>query len=57
MNIRKKASGIAFTATLLSALVATIAAPLAFASVSVGSAGFVPRGGTSPGTVTFTFPR
>jgi hypothetical protein len=55
LNIRRKGAGIAFTATLLSALVATVAAPLAFASVGVTSAGSVPRGGTSTGTATFTF--
>lgn len=55
MNIRRKGAGIAFTATLLSALVATVAAPLASASVSVTSAGAVPRGGTSSGTASFTF--
>src|SRR5207248_806829 len=47
--------GIAFTATLLASLVATVAAPLALASVTVTSAGSVPRGGTSTGTATFAF--
>ena len=55
MNIRKKAGGMLFSATLLSALVATVAAPLALASVSVTSAGAVPKGGTSAGTAAFTF--
>lgn len=55
MKIRRKGAGIGFTAVLLSALVATVAAPAVFASTAVTSAGTVPRGGTSTGTASFTF--
>ncbi len=54
MNIRKKAGGIAVVVTLLSALVATVSAPLAFASVNVASAGTVPVGQTSATAASFT---
>jgi hypothetical protein len=46
---------IALTATLLSSLLATIAAPAVFGAVSVTSAGTVPIGGTSTGTASFQF--
>lgn len=55
MNIKKKGASIAFTATLLASLLATVAAPLASAAVSVTSAGTVPRGSTSANPATFTF--
>ena len=55
LNIRRKGLSIAFTATLLSSLLATIAAPAVFGAVTVTSAGTVPRGGTSAGTATFQF--
>lgn len=55
MNIRKKGAGIAFTATLLASLIATVAAPFASASVAVTSAGTIPIGGSSSGTASFTF--
>jgi len=55
LNIRKKGAAIAFSAMLLSALVATLAAPFASAGATTTSAGTVPRGGTSVGTATFTF--
>jgi hypothetical protein len=54
LNIRRKGAAIAFTATLLSTMIATIAAPLASASVAVSSAGTVPRGGTSTTAASFT---
>ena len=43
------------SAALLGSLFATVAAPAAFASVTVGSAGNVPTGGTSASNVSFTF--
>ena len=55
MKLRRKGMSIAFTATLLSSLLMTIAAPIVLGLVTVTSAGNVPRGGTSAGTATFQF--
>ena len=55
LNIRRKGLSIAFTATLLSSLLATIAAPAVFGAVNVTSAGPITPGGTSTGTATFQF--
>lgn len=56
MTLRSKATAVGLSATLLASLVATIAAPAAFAGTSsVTSAGSVPRAGTSANAATFTF--
>ncbi len=55
MNKWKKALSVGMSATLLASLFTVIAASSALATVTVGSAGSVPVGGTSTGTVTFTF--
>ena len=55
MNIRRKVFSIGTSAALLASLLTAIAAPAAFASVTVTSAGNVPLDGTSTGTVTFVF--
>jgi len=55
MNVLRKVVGVGASAALLGSLVATMAAPWAFASTSVTSAGSIPVGGTSTGTATFEF--
>jgi len=54
LNIRRRGAAIGFTATLLASMIAVVAAPLAFATVSVTSAGVVPDGGTSTSPASFT---
>ena len=53
MSIRRKVFSIGTSAALLASLLTAIAAPAAFASVTVTSAGNVPQDGTSAGTATF----
>jgi hypothetical protein len=55
LNKWKKAIASGMTAALIASLFTIVAASTALAAVTVGSAGTVPRGGTSTGTVTFTF--
>jgi len=55
LNLTKKVASVGISATLLASLFATALAPTAFGAVSVNPAGLVPVGGTSTGTVTFTF--
>ena len=50
-----KAASVGLSAALLASLVATVAAPAAFASTSVWSAGTVPVGGTSVTPASFQF--
>jgi hypothetical protein len=54
LNRYRKAISAGLTATLLASLFTVIAASSAFAATTVTSAGSVPRGGTSTGTVTIT---
>jgi hypothetical protein len=51
----KKAISAGMTATLLASLFTFVAASTVLGAVTVGSAGNVPRAGTSTGTVTLTF--
>jgi hypothetical protein len=55
VNIRRKLSTLGLAATLLAATAIALTPGIAAASVTVGSAGSVPAGGTSSGTVSFTF--
>jgi hypothetical protein len=55
LNKWKKAISAGMSAALVASLFTFIAATTAFASVTVTSAGTVPRGDTSTGTATFTF--
>jgi hypothetical protein len=56
LNLAKKALSLGTSAALVASLLATVAAPAAFASVPiVGNAGNVPVGGTSAANVSFTF--
>ncbi len=54
MNKFKKAISVGMSAALLASLFTVIAAGSVFATTTVVSAGSVPRGGTSTGTVTIT---
>ncbi len=55
MNLTKKVAGVGLSATLLASLFASALASTALGAVTVNPAGLVPVGGTSAGTVTFTF--
>jgi hypothetical protein len=55
LNLAKKALSLGTSAALVASLLATVAAPAAFAAITVGSAGNVPQGGTSANNVSFTF--
>jgi len=55
LNKWKKAISVGMSASLLASLFTVIAASSALASVTVTSAGTVPRGSTSAGTATFVF--
>jgi hypothetical protein len=54
LNKYRKAISAGLTATLLASLFTMVAASTAFGATTVTSAGSVPRGGTSTGTVTIT---
>jgi hypothetical protein len=57
LNIRKKTGGMAFTAILLSAMIATVAAPIALASATISGPVTIGKGGgasTTPVTFTLT---
>ncbi len=55
MNLAKKALSLGTSAALVASLLATVAAPAAFASTTVVSAGSIAAGSTSTGTASFTF--
>lgn len=54
MNIKKKGASLAFTATLLASLLATVAAPAALATVTVAGVGTIAAGQTSTTPATYT---